>query len=73
MLYSEYLNRLVTAALVSEAFRDLLLVNPRAALERGYNGEQFDIPPEIMEKIASIQAENLADFANKLVIQFDDR
>ncbi len=69
MSTSETLNRLVSAALVSERFRNRLLSNPLEALKEGYNGEQFDLPPEVMEAIATIHAADLPDFANELVMR----
>lgn len=72
MIHGDNLNRLITAALVSESFRDLLLTDPQAALEQGYNGEKFNVPLEAITKIATIRAENLPDFANELVFQFRD-
>ncbi len=61
------LNRLITAALISEPFRNLLLNNPEMAVDRGYNGEIFRLTPEEREMVVSIQATSLVDYARQLV------
>ena len=61
------LSRLLTAATVSKEFRELLLTNPRQALEKGYNGEVFHLDGPDMDRILSIQALSLHDFARQLV------
>ncbi|MDF1515731.1 MAG: hypothetical protein P1S60_18135 [Anaerolineae bacterium] len=61
------LSRLLTAATVSKEFRELLLSNPQKALEKGYNGEVFHLDEPDLDRILSIQAMSLNDFAQQLV------
>lgn len=42
-------SRIMTAAVVSERFRKLLLSNPRLALKSGYGGEAFNLAAEESE------------------------
>lgn len=60
------LSRLVTAAVVNQTFRHLLLTNPALALVNGYNGEPFRLAPDVQAWILSIQASSLADFATQV-------
>jgi hypothetical protein len=61
------LSRMMTAAVVNQKFRDLLLSNPEAAMSRGYLGEKFSLNPDEMELVLSIQATSLTDFAQQLL------
>lgn len=61
------LNRLITAALISQPFRNLLLTNPDTAVDEGYNGEIFRFTPEERELVVSIRATSLVDYARQLV------
>ena len=63
------LSRLLTAATVSKNFRQLLLSNPRQALVDGYNGEVFHLGARTMDRLASIQALSLHEFAQELIDQ----
>ena len=63
------LSRLLTAATVSKTFRQLLLTNPRQALANGYNGEVFNLDAQDLDRILSIQALSLRDFAQQLIGQ----
>lgn len=58
--------RLISAAVVSRDFCNLLLANPAAALASGYNGESFCLTSEERQKILSIHASSLAGFATQL-------
>jgi len=61
------LSRLVSAAVVSREFCDLLLGDPATALRIGYNGSgSFQLTPEDQELVLSIRATSLADFAAQL-------
>ena len=60
------LSRLVTAAVVNQGFRNILLANPESALASGYNGEVFYLGTEDQDAILSIRAATLADFAMQL-------
>ncbi len=59
-------SRLISAAVVSQEFRNLLLANPAAALAAGYNGELFYLTLEQRQLILSIRASSLAGFAMQL-------
>lgn len=61
------LNRVLSAAVVSAAFRRLLLSDPVAALTGGYNGESFEIQADELAQIVMIQAGSLAEFAGELL------
>ncbi len=63
------LSRLLTAATVSKKFRHLLLTNPKQALANGYNGEVFNLDTQDLDRILSIQAFSLHDFAQQLIGQ----
>ena len=63
------LSRLLTAATVSKNFRHLLLTNPEQALANGYNGEVFHLDAQDMDRIMSIQALSLREFAQQLIGQ----
>jgi hypothetical protein len=60
------MSRLLTAAVVNVNFRTLLLNDPGRALATGFNGESFWFDRDEHERILSIKAHTLADFANQL-------
>jgi hypothetical protein len=60
------ISRLLTAAIVNQSFCHLLLTNPASALAKGYNGEAFRLEHEEKDRVLSIQAHSLADFALQL-------
>ncbi len=64
---SPELNRMLSAAVVSNSFRRLLLRDPVSAVTRGYNGESFEIPADELAQIMKIRAESLAEFATQLI------
>jgi len=59
-------SRIMTAAVVSERFRKLLLSNPRLAIKSGYGGEAFNLATEESDRISSIKATSLAEFAKQM-------
>lgn len=61
------LSRLVTAALINKGFCNLLLNDPHAALNSGFQGEPFRLEREEEDLVLSIKANSLADFAMQLV------
>jgi hypothetical protein len=65
------ISRLLTAAVVDTAFRNLLLTNPKLVLSSGYNGEQFSLNREEQETLLSIRATSLSDFANQWIERQD--
>jgi hypothetical protein len=64
---SKEINRLLTAAVVSRRFRQLLLADPLAALHSGYNGENFRLTLDEINLVQSIHATSLPDFAAQLL------
>jgi hypothetical protein len=66
--YSERraLSRLIAAAVINQRFCSLLLANPSAAINQGFNGESFELSPQAKELVLSIHAASLAEFANAL-------
>jgi hypothetical protein len=64
-------SRLLTAAVINQKFRYLLLTNPADAIDRGYQGEPFRLEREEKERILAIRAGTLADFARQLTDEFD--
>ncbi len=63
---SQECGRLLTAAVISSQFRQLLLANPGKAISAGFAGEAFYLDNENRNRVASIRAANLADFATQL-------
>jgi hypothetical protein len=62
------LSRLISAAVVNQEFRSLLLSNPARALAAGYYGERFKLASHEEQLVLSIQAATLAEFAKQLAI-----
>jgi hypothetical protein len=60
------LQRLFVAAVVSDQFRETLLSKPEEALANGYLGQTFPLTDQEKTLIKSIQAETLADLAQKV-------
>jgi len=56
------MSRLVNAALVDRSFCSLLLSRPDSALEKGFNGEVFNLSPSEKEFVLNVQAKSLDDF-----------
>lgn len=59
-------NKLLTAAVVSKAFCQLLLNNPAQALEDGYNGMRFALTNQEKELLLSIRAKSLSELASQI-------
>lgn len=59
-------SRLLTAAVISTQFRQMLLANPGKAISSGYGGESFNLPREQQKRVSSIRANSLSDFASQL-------
>jgi hypothetical protein len=60
------ISRLLTAAVINQKFRNMLLAQPEQALANGYNGEPFQLASEEKIHISSIHANSLAEFATQL-------
>lgn len=64
---NDELNRLLSAAVVSKSFRNMLLANPEIAVASGYQGETFNLSPEDQSWLYSIRPANLVDLAANMV------
>jgi hypothetical protein len=64
---NDELNRLLSAAVVSKNFRNLLLTSPEIALTNGYQGETFNLSDAERSWLFSVKPNSLVDFAAKLV------
>lgn len=60
------LHRLFAAAVVSDQFRETLLRRPEEAMANGYLGQPFLLTDQEKMIIKSIQADTLADLAQKV-------
>lgn len=60
------LNRVFTAAVVDQPFRDALLREPAQALANGFLGQPFLLTRQEFDLITSIHAETLADLAKQV-------
>jgi hypothetical protein len=65
-LQSQEISRILTAAVINENFRKLLLANPDKALAGGYRGEPFHLAKEARSRLAAIRASSLAEFAAQI-------
>ncbi len=61
------ISRIMTAAVVNGQFRQDLLSNPRAAIEKGFCEETFLLNQDESDQIANIQANSLIEFATKII------
>jgi hypothetical protein len=61
-------NQLLAAAIVNRQFCELLLNNPEAALQTGYQGETFSLTDEEKTIVTSIRAQSLTDLAAQLTM-----
>ncbi len=59
-------SRILTAAVVNEKFRRLLLTNPGMAIKNGFGGEAFHLGAEETRRIAAIHVSTLAEFARQM-------
>jgi hypothetical protein len=64
---NDELNRLLSAAVVSKSFRNMLLTNPEIAVASGYQGETFNLSREDQNWLYSIRPANLVDLAANMV------
>lgn len=60
------ISRILTAAVINENFRKLLLANPDQALTKGYRGEPFHLAKEDRTRLSAIRASSLAEFAAQI-------
>lgn len=59
-------SRILSAAVVSAKFRNLLLSNPGLAISSGFGGEAFHLGRDEAERLSSIRAASLAEFAKQM-------
>jgi len=55
--------RIISAAVINTRFRDNLLTDPLKAVSEGFYGETFALPKEQQDRLATISAKSLAEFA----------
>ncbi|MCL4859489.1 MAG: hypothetical protein KJZ93_08780 [Caldilineaceae bacterium] len=70
--HSSDLSRVLTAAVVSRRFCNLLLNDPQAALRSGYNGETFQLSEHERNAVLTAGASSLRELAAKLLAQAND-
>jgi len=58
--------RVLSAAVVSSRFRQMLLSDPRRAIASGYGGETFHMDEHEIAWMASIRAKSLDEFARQM-------
>ena len=58
--------RVLSAAVVSNRFRQMLLADPRRAIASGYAGQSFHMDENEIAWMSSIRATNLAEFARQM-------
>jgi hypothetical protein len=59
-------SRILTAAVVNEKFRKQLLSNPALAIRNGFGGEAFHLAKDEADRLSTIHASTLADFAQQM-------
>ena len=59
-------SRILSAAVINQNFRDLLLNDPDRAVSRGFNGESFNLSSKEKKELSSLKGLSLADFASQL-------
>jgi len=64
-VHPEY-SRILSAAVINQQFRNLLLNDPDQAVSRGFNGESFDLSSKEKDELSSLKGLSLADFASQL-------
>jgi hypothetical protein len=64
-MHPEY-SRILSAAVINQQFRDLLLNDPDRAVSRGFNGESFDLSSKEKDELSSLKGLSLANFASQL-------
>jgi expansin (peptidoglycan-binding protein) len=57
---------ILSAAVINNSFRQMLLSDPAKAVSSGYSGEAFNLNKEDKKRLTAIHAVSLADFAAQL-------
>jgi len=60
------LSRLLAAAIVNPSFCRLLLINPKLAIENGYQGETFHLVEAERALILSVRADSLVELTQHI-------
>ena len=63
---SKELSRILTAAVINHNFRNALLKNPILAVNDGYGSEHFQLHTGEKERLMTISATSLSEFAQQL-------
>jgi hypothetical protein len=64
--HSQEYSRLLSAAVINRGFCNMLLSDPSKAITNGYSGEKFNLSKDAEEKLSTIHASSLQEFAAKL-------
>ena len=59
-------SRILSAAVINQKFREMLLDDPSQAVSRGFNGESFNLSSKEKSELSSLKGLSLADFASQL-------
>ena len=59
-------SRILSAAVINQKFREMLLNDPSQAVSRGFNGESFNLSSKEKSELSSLKGLSLADFASQL-------
>ncbi len=66
-LIQQEISRLLTAAAINGSFRQTLLNNPGEAISSGFGGEVFNFSADAVQRLSSIHAGSLAEFASQMI------
>ncbi|MEA3325833.1 MAG: hypothetical protein U9R53_00750 [Chloroflexota bacterium] len=66
-LIQQEVSRLLTAAAINGSFRQVLLNNPGEAISSGFGGEVFSFTADVVQRLSSIRAASLAEFASQMI------
>jgi len=64
--FKQEMSRLISAAVINQQFRSMLLNDPAAAVSAGYKGEQFTLAEEEKVQLGQMRAVSLAEFAAQI-------
>jgi len=59
-------SRILSAAVISNNFRKMLLSDPAKAISNGYSGEKFNLATDEKSRLSTIRATSLPEFAAQL-------
>jgi len=64
--HNQEYSRLLSAAVINRNFCNMLLTDPAKAINNGYSGEKFNLSKDAQDKVSTIHASSLQEFAAKL-------